>query len=138
MKSLLTLLAIFFGLGIANAQTFDETVNYINNFFKDNEVSYFPGMATGFMSEYLVSELKVEKNGRVSFINKLTGKVKGTSNLFEFEKFEEGNSASLWLEDKNNNIIGRFYGFPLSHISKIEKALKHLRTLCVKEKDPFE
>ena len=138
MKNFLTLLAIYFGMGLASAQTFDETVNYINNFFKENEVSYFPDMATGFVSEYLVSELKVEKNGRVSFVNKRTGKVKGTFNLFEFEKFEEGNVGFLFLKDKNNNIIGHFSRFPSTHIPKLEKAFKHLRTLCVKEKDPFE
>ena len=138
MKNFLTLLAIYFGMGLASAQTFDETVNYINNFFKENEVSYFPDMATGFISEYLVSELKVEKNGKVSFINKTTGRVKGVFNLFEFEKLEVVNGSFLYLRDKNNNVIGYFYGFPLSHISKIENAFKHLRTLCVKEKDPFE
>ena len=138
MKNILTLLAIFFGLGLANAQTFDETVDYLNNFFKDNEVSYFPDMATGFMSDYLVSELKVEKNGKVSFINKTTGKVKGVFNLFEFEKFEVVNGSFLYLRDKNNNKIGNFSRFPSTHISKLENAFKHLRTLCVKEKDPFE
>jgi|GEM_PF-3030783 len=143
MKKLITLFVLFLGLGLANAQetkpTFDETVNYINNIFKENEVAYFPSKATGFISEYLVSELKIEQNGRVSFINKMSGKVKGTFNLFDFEKFEENGFGLLFLKDKNDKIIGNFSSaFPKSYIPKLEKAFKHLRTLCVKEHDPFE
>lgn len=133
MKNILTLLAIFFGLGLANAQTFDETVDYLNNFFKENEVAYFHGDGT--MGHY-IKEIKVEKNGKISFTD-ARREIKGFFNVFDFEKFNEINKRLLLL-DKNNQQIGRFSDFPPTHISKIEKAFKHLRTLCVKEKDPFE
>jgi len=137
MKKLITLFVLFLGLGIANAQTptFDETVKYINNIFKEIDVDYFYGDSeTGFY----ITEVKVVKNGKVSFIDS-ENNVINSFNLFDFDKFN-GDWAYVDLLDKNNRPIGWWFGISISEpqFSKLEKAFKHLRTLCVKEHDPFE
>jgi len=148
MKKLLTIFVLFLGLGLTNAQslTFDETVNYINKIFEENDDSNINWFSYGSDSGDLIHGIRAEKNGKIILYShfgsnvsysKETKNPKGSFNVFNFEKFNE-NGNSLELLDKNNKMIGRLYRFPPTYISKLEKALKHLQTLCVKEKDPFD
>ncbi|MCA6068314.1 hypothetical protein JI747_014070 [Chryseobacterium sp. RG1] len=137
MRKLITIFAIFFVV-ITNAQTFDETVNYINNFLKEYpDVSWVPSSSS---SAYFADRVIVTKNGKVTFMHTFSGGSEdstGFFNVFDFQKFNEsGEVLELW--DSNNKRIGGFYRFPSNYISKIEKAFKHLQTLCTKEKDLFE
>ncbi|MCU7619182.1 hypothetical protein NZ698_18540 [Chryseobacterium sp. PBS4-4] len=148
MKELLTIFVLFLGLGFTNAQslTFDETVNYINKIIEENSGSNISWFNNGSDSGDLIHGIIAEKNGKIILYSHLdrnlnyskeTKNLKGSFNVFDFEKFNE-----YWkffeLLDKDNKMIGRLYRFPPTYISKLEKALKHLQTLCVKEKDPFD
>mgnify|MGYP003607201637 CR=1 FL=1 len=135
MKNLLTLFVLFLGLGMADAQTFDETVNYINKFFKEEgeKVNVFPYRGS---NGFGVRNVMIEKNGKVAMNLYRVGNEQSVFffSVFDFDRF----SGDVYLLDTNNKEIGSFLYFPPTHISKIEKALKHLRTLCIKEKDLFE
>jgi hypothetical protein len=44
----------------------------------------------------------------------------------------------LKLLGANGKELAGLIKLPISYSPKLEKAFKHLRTLCTKEKDPFE
>ena len=148
MKNLLTLFVLFLGLGMANAQnlSFDETVNYINKILEENSDLNINWFAYGSNKGDLADGIIAEKNGKITFYSKFSNSYTrsedtktptGSFNVFIFDKLNEKDTY-VELLDKNNKLIGSLYSFPPSYISKMEKALKHLRTLCIKEKDPFE
>lgn len=60
-------------------------------------------------------------------------------NLFDFEKIDAPDEKE-WrnLLDKNNNSVGLMSDLPVTYVPKLVNTFKHLRTLCTKEKDPFE
>jgi hypothetical protein len=145
MKKLLTLCFLVSMAFTSNAQTFEETVDYLNNIIKENEnVNYFPGSISRGRS---VLGIVVNKTGRVTVYDdwndkldrEITEYVKpiGVFNLFDFEKcgIEEGNF--IIILDKNSLKLGMFSSLIPVYSPKIEKALKHLRSLCTKEQDLF-
>lgn len=142
MKKLLTIFVLCLSIVTANAQdkktTFDETVKYINNIFNENKVIFFRQNSN---RGSVIKELKVEKNGKVSFMDAANevspSEVIGSFNLFDFEKIMQVYD-NVYLAGKDDLNLGSFSNFPTSYNSKLENAFKHIRTLCVKEKDPFE
>lgn len=145
MKNLLTILVIFLGLGLANAQekkalTLDETVTYINNMFKEYGTSITFHIPGNQYANY-IHKIAVSKNGKLIFFRHLAGedeKNMGSFNLFDFEKLELGENRIVRILDNNDKNIATIYGLSPSDSSKLEKAFKHLRTLCIKEEDPFD
>lgn len=146
MKKLITICLFMATAFSVNAQTptFEETVNYINNILKENpKVNYFNG-GNG-IGKY-GKRISVEKTGKLVVYNK-DGAV-GSFNVFDFEKCEASNpyveseygnytGEYITLLGKNNQKLGMFSNLLVSYSTKLEKAFKHLRTFCVKEKDPF-
>lgn len=145
MKKLITICFFMATAFTVNAQqlTFEETVNYINKIFTENKhPNYYVGNDR---SGKLILGIQASKNGRVTVYNYFnyygsTDKYDtpiGSFNLFDFEKCGIESDKYITLLDKNNQKLGMFSDILLSYSTKMEKALKHLRSLCTKEPDPF-
>lgn len=140
--------------------SFDETVNYINDIFKENKLSYYIGESnTGRM----VKGITADKTGKVIIYDLYKGEsvnenfdvILTSINLFDLliyysESFraegDDNKTCALLLRgniDSNGNrsTVGFFAGAtaPLAAplAERLKKALKHLRSLCNRQADPF-
>lgn len=152
MKIILILFAFVLTIGATKAQdtkpSFEETVNYINNIFKENKKLNICARGGKNSRGELCHGITASKNGKVVFCSHLPTTSTGVTNdeyaifsinLFDFEKIDMPDHHD-WrnILDKNNNSIGLISDLPASYVSKLVNAFKHLRTFCTKEKDPFE
>jgi hypothetical protein len=146
MKKLLTiclLLATSFNVNAQQKPTFEETLEYINAMFKENDIHLYPSNSkTGYAVQYIL----VEHSGKTIAYNKYKNGVKVTTldiicsfNLFDIDSFEYSfNSNGFYLNTKKEDqYVASFRGLSAPDAGKLEKALTHLRTLCVKTADPF-
>lgn len=153
MKKLITICIFMATAFSVNAQdgkpTKEETIAYINNIIKENEASNSGVLnfsVPGSNEADGVDGILVNLNGKVTLYNHYFGKFLiynekeknpiGSFNLFDFEKLEISGSEILLL-GKNNLELGGFMHLLPIYVPKLEKAFKHLRSFCVKEKDPF-
>lgn len=146
MKKLITICLFMATSYTVSAQqlTFEETVNYINKIFTESQSpNYFVGNDR---SGEGILGIQASKNGKVTVYNKWLNSYETTSeyntpvgsfNLFDFEKCGTESERFITLLDKNNQKLGMFSNLLISYSTKMEKALKHLRSLCTKEPDPF-
>lgn len=135
-------MVVFLGIGIANAQekkpTLEETVEYINEIFEDGTISIFSENA-----KYgnIIKAVKVDLNGKATFYSDVNTKEKvpGTFSIFDFEKLSNSFPSDIvYLKNKQEAVLVFFGLFPLSQMPKLEKALNHLKIVCIKEKDLFD
>ncbi|TDX83325.1 hypothetical protein [Epilithonimonas xixisoli] len=111
--------------------TFEETVTYIHKLLVDTNVFFFPA---GKKSGSMIKELIINKNGIINIETYNAGNA--TINVFEVEKIIK-KTSSFGIVDKNDNSLGSMSDFPPNNAPKLENAIKHLKTLCVQEHDPF-
>lgn len=160
MKKLLTLCLILTTTFTVKAQalTFEETVNYINEIFKENKIGYHIGTGT---NGRIVKGITANKTGKVIIYEMYKGEsvtdkfdvILTAINLFDLlfiYSIAPGNnqiSALLLRGYQGNNVdrstVGFFIGAsheqPLQEplADRLKKALKHLRSLCNRQADPF-
>ena len=152
MKKLLTICLIMATVFTVNAQelNFDETVKYI----KDNLIKYKmyqlqDGGATNLHCS--IDDFKAKQNGEIVFVN-TSGSSIGCGetiiNLFEKDK-KTGQAIEVkyeifWTTDHRIAFGSNFHYQLISSnaspdvLTRLAKAFNHLRSLCKKEKDPFD
>lgn len=153
MKKLLTICLIMTTVFTVNAQElgFDDTVNYIKDKLIKYKMYHYQDRVT-YKIQCNIGDFKATKNGEILLIS-----TSGMSdyvcseqiiNLFEKDK-ENGQEIKIsykidWL--KNHMIAlgsNHYYGLvsknaPPEVLERLAKAFNHLRSLCKKEKDPFD
>lgn len=152
MEIILILFAFVLTIGATKAQdtkpSFEETVNYLNNILKENEHLKINFHSNNSGND-LIHGFIVEKNGKViafnhfpndSYNKEVKNKI-GYFDLFEFDHIvvdEYPVGVVLKITDSKGKVLAGLVKLPSSYSTKLEKAFKHLRTFCSKEKDPFE
>lgn len=150
MKKLITICLLIATAFTTNAQemNFEETVNYINDIFKENEISYFrENSNTGDFS----NGISVKKDGKVICYNRYKGNVRVTLdesneilcsfNLFDFTRFTFDGSFNYFIKEDSGQVKyldwGMFTGMKEPVVIRLNKAFDHLRSFCNKKSDPF-
>jgi hypothetical protein len=138
MKKLLFILSLFTcTTGFAQKLSFEETEKYIQNVLTENETFYWPA-ETG----YFIESIKAKNTAKVVFLqrNKDGGeKLIGTLNLFDVEEIEITQYSDVSFKFKNGEgkKLGEISGLTKENANRLKKAFEYLRTLCIKENDPF-
>jgi hypothetical protein len=147
MKKLLTLLAItFLTTSSLKAQTFDETVAYINAIFKENQgITYTLGKGGGL--NYYVNGISATKEGKVTiyWTHKEEQKVDfdpqtnvpitsiNVFRIYEWKKLY----GDMTLLDAKGGMIGYFKNTSDDIDKRLKNAFTHLRDLSTYKADPF-
>jgi hypothetical protein len=137
MKKLITICLLVAATFTVNAQqkpTFEETLEYINAMFKENEIILYPGNSS---HGYQVIKISVEKSGKIIAYKNSTD-ILCSFNLFDIKSFDFLPTNNYnFLNSKKESQYLAYFGRLNLNAGKLEKALTHLRTLCVKSVDPF-
>lgn len=152
MKSLLALVLLCAATINLQAQspTFEETVNYIINNIKGRVM--YPGDLDAYnrVEGYRLDDVKIERNGKIELITNQQNKSYGYKNNFSIifnifdlvEKvdYPDGIRAHKFLVHFNGLNVSSGYGITFAtdaDAQKVARALRHLKTLCVKDDDLF-
>lgn len=148
MKKLLTICLLLATTFTVKAQqmNFEETVNYINDIFKENKIAYYNGDS---LTGRYVKGISADKTGKVIIYDKYKSNnleadkldaIMNSINLFDISSYHYYQSFRLiGAEDSNGryNNIGNFNEISGPVAGRLEKALTHLRSLCNNKADPF-
>jgi hypothetical protein len=150
MKKLITICLLIATTFSAKAQdmNFEETVKYINDIFKENSISYFKENSN---TSDLINGISVKKDGKIICYNAYKGsnrvpldqtnEILFSFNLFDFTRLSYEDKFQYFIKNVGGDVKyldwGFFYGITEPNIMRLNKALTHLRTLCVKTADPF-
>ena len=122
----------------AQDMNFEETVKYIKNKVV-NDNSYYLDKS-GWSYAYVIINLEPTKSGDITFT--LGSGPKTKLNLFELKHGNE--EGIIVLNQRIYLYTSKTDYYTIDHIQsnaeaeRISKALIHLRSLCTKEKDPFD
>ena len=144
MKKLFLFAGIMFFAFAAKAQemNFEETVKYIENKLVNSTSEYefeYPIEKAHSYRISWVKEVEFNKNGDVNIVFKyLAPNIK--FNLFNISKTKEGilQIKNVVFFEDNGRELGSFNTPSTVDAERLYKAFLHLRTLCTKEKDPFD
>jgi hypothetical protein len=121
----------------AQKLNFEETVKYINEAFKENNVYYFEPYG---LNGYGVDEITCKKDGKMIFkwLNRETNesKIIGSFNLFEVGRYKEEMGYKILL-DKQDKRLAQLTMASSDAFVRIQRAVEHLKSLCNKSADPF-
>jgi hypothetical protein len=151
MKKLLTICLLIATSFTVNAQelSFEETVKYINDIFKENKIGYHIG---GNTSGRFVKGITADKTGKVIIYDLYKGAseesktdkfdvIMCTINLFDIFLITPRDNDRLYLIAESKITprpnVGFFILIPAPLAGRLEKALDHLHYLCEKKADPF-
>lgn len=142
MKIISTFFVFFyFTASQAQSLTFEQTVNYINELFANNDVGYIIPSRSNF--DY-VAGISAKKDGTIVFyaakfvdrkrtiFDLKTNSPMVSFNLTEIVSITPESSRLLFRPD----IGGTLDGLNEGNVSRLIKAFEHLKSLCTEE-DPF-
>lgn len=130
--------------------TYEQTVNYIIENTKGRVM--YPGDLDAYsrVEGYFLSEVKIEKNGKIELITYQQNKINGyknnfniTFNIFDLvEKtdYPDGIRAYKYLVHFNGLNVSNGYGIAFATDAdaiKVARAFRHLKTLCTRDNDLF-
>lgn len=146
MKKLLTICLLIATTFTVNAQelNFEQTVTYINTFFKDNsKIPYYNGESN---TGYLILGIQASKDGKIVFFANYKNQIPTTNfdsplssfNLFDVKEFKNTNgNLYFYAAEQSTKKIGYLDLHSESNSERIKKAFLHLQSLCNKSEDPF-
>jgi hypothetical protein len=136
-KILLALFIFFLGTSVkAQEMNFEETVKYIKGkLVNTNEPVRYK--LSNWSSWVFIKNIEISKEGKFKFFY---NDEKIIIDLFELE--EQPNGLHAYKEElyfvKRGGSLSYFWVYSISDAERLQKAFLHLKSLCTKEKEPFD